>query len=178
MAAVLRPVLGTSSRKSSSISASTSKVTVKRFIPCILSAGGFFPSLSPYLYNVHGPLQVSPEPIFLFRPNPSFLSLIRQPPPVIRRLPLVASRLFGLQNLPLAAFADGKSPRWGKDIGNGGRPMAVPTVCTELMPARRDKHRVKRNMVYRSEGTWYTGFTILRLCDSVTFHPQKSILQS
>ena len=52
--------------------------------------------------------------------NP-FFSLIRQPPPVIRRLPLVASRLFGLQNLPQAAFADGKSPRWGKDNAGENR---------------------------------------------------------
>ena len=51
-------------------------------------------------------------------------------------MPLVASRLFFLQKLPLAVFADGKSPRWGKDFRGGDGDFCVgadalggPLVC-------------------------------------------------
>ena len=40
-------------------------------------------------------------------------------------MPLVASRLFFLQKLPLAVFADGKSPRWGKDFCGGDGDFCV-----------------------------------------------------
>ena len=42
-----------------------------------------------------------------------------------------------------------------------GRPYGAAGDQTK----RRGDLCVKRNMVYRSEGTWYTGFTILRWSD-------------